>query len=83
MKKRTKNDGRMDVCFTINKSHTSWTKLSKTISPICGLVPYYISTTVQKLIREHSTENQDVNLGNNLAKIPVESIHQIKSSLKI
>ena len=42
----------------------------------------YISTTVQKLIREHSIENQDVNLGNNLAKIPAECIHQIKSSLR-
>ena len=82
MKKRTNNDGRMDVCYTISKSHTSWTKPSKTISPTRGLVPYYISTTVQKLIREHSTENRDVNLESNLAKIPAECIHQIKSSLR-
>ena len=52
MKKRTKNDGRMDGCFIINKSHTSWTKPSKPISLTLGLVPYYISTTVQNLIRE-------------------------------
>ena len=82
MKKRTKNDGRIDGCFTLNKSHTSWTKPSKPISPTRGLVLHYISTTVQNLIREHSTENQDVNLGYNLVKISAECIHQIKSSLR-
>ena len=32
--KENNNDGRMDVCFSINKSHTSWTKPSKPISAI-------------------------------------------------
>ena len=58
MKKRTKNDGRKDDCFIINKSHTSWTKPSKPISLTGGLVTYYISTTVQNLIQEHSTETK-------------------------
>ena len=38
---------------------------------------------MQKLIREHSIENQDVNLGNNLAKIPAECIYQIVITKKI